>query len=132
MINNWFSGTDASTTISLPSTLSFNLLGTYNYDPWTRFFFGPGISRGDLEMTSGTTAGTIGLTGSFSQQLIAPGFMLGAAFSFAPHLILQISDQYVSYPTVSWTSKEPISGAEVNGSYQLTTNRVLVSLIKQF
>lgn len=130
--NNWFPGVNSYTSITLPWTYGMDVLATYNMNAAVTAFIGPGVRVAQFKSTSDLTGGVIGISGSYTKNVVGGQLMAGVDLFLTSTCKLRLSDQYTLYPAISTTWIEPISEQPFAGRYTLSTNTVMASVLFDF
>lgn len=127
-INNWFLGNNASTKEQLKSGIGLFVLPEYQWAQGFKVFAGPGWVYSKFSATSGSTAGNLGVTGSYNKWLSAWAVKVGTANRICNNVDFLMTYQFNQYNSLNATNVEPLSGSLLRGKYKPNANIFSVGL----
>ena len=127
-INNWFLTNSAYAQEQLEYGAAIFLLPSYQINQATRLFIGPGVASSRFVISSGSTAGNVGVSGSFNQWLTGGAVKAGVATKLTNNTELLLSYQFTQYNSVTWMGIEPLSDESLSGHYQPNANTFMIGI----
>lgn len=126
---DWFLTTDAVVSEKVQYGGDLFLLGKYAVQPKVVLFFGPGLSVGNLKIsTDGVTAGNLGVTGSESSTVSGWSVKAGLEAVLYGNMSLVAAYQYADLGTTSWSATEPLTGETVHAKYHPIINAITIGV----
>lgn len=127
-INNWFRTEGASAKEQLNYGFGLYVLPEYNFNETVHFFAGPGINTTQFAVRSGTSGGSVGVTGNFNEWLTGFGLKAGVKTHLNEKTALLISYQFNQYGSMTKSGLEPLSGDSLTGQYSPYANSIMIGL----
>lgn len=127
-INPWFLSNNASASEKLNYGYDIFILGKYRYVPNVILFLGPGISRGNFNVNTSSTAGNLGISGNDNSWINGWSIKAGIEIPLTYSLNIVATYQYTTFSSLSLTRIEPLTGDGVTAKYKPRVNSLTIGI----